>query len=189
MEKQVTLLHFYRCKGCLSTVCVDRQLNDWKHDTESGNWYQPKPVCQLCDERMLYQGQVNNGRVTNHHYGSPCDGRCTGAQGPDCDCQCGGANHGTGRVVKYTVDNGAAVVHTVPTAKAKKVAAEYKEALATAEAFIESQPHYQDYIRGHWISDKSAWWRIRGLRTQISKAASMKTHKRRMELLKEVTNG
>jgi hypothetical protein len=23
-----------------------------------------------------------------------CDSRCTGAIGPDCECQCGGANHG-----------------------------------------------------------------------------------------------
>lgn len=26
--------------------------------------------------------------------GSPCDARCTGAIGPDCECSCGGRNHG-----------------------------------------------------------------------------------------------
>jgi len=25
-----------------------------------------------------------------------CDGRCTGAVGPACDCKCGGENHGGG---------------------------------------------------------------------------------------------
>lgn len=25
----------------------------------------------------------------------PCDGRCTSAKGPNCDCSCGGANHGS----------------------------------------------------------------------------------------------
>lgn len=31
-------------------------------------------------------------RVTDHR----CDRRCTGAKGHVCECQCGGANHGTG---------------------------------------------------------------------------------------------
>jgi hypothetical protein len=30
------------------------------------------------------------GNVTGHK----CDPRCTGARGVDCECECGGANHG-----------------------------------------------------------------------------------------------
>lgn len=29
----------------------------------------------------------------------PCDARCTGARGPNCECSCGGANHGHGNAV------------------------------------------------------------------------------------------
>jgi len=37
---------------------------------------------------------------------APCDGRCTQAHGPTCDCQCGGVNHGTGRTVATVVAEG-----------------------------------------------------------------------------------
>jgi len=31
-----------------------------------------------------------------------CDARCMNAFGPDCECSCGGANHGAGFDVEYT---------------------------------------------------------------------------------------
>lgn len=31
------------------------------------------------------------GTVTDHE----CDSRCTSAKGPNCECACGGANHGS----------------------------------------------------------------------------------------------
>jgi hypothetical protein len=34
-----------------------------------------------------------NGRYSADH---KCDGRCTNAKGGDCECQCGGKNHGSG---------------------------------------------------------------------------------------------
>ncbi|CAM6003868.1 unnamed protein product [Sphagnum balticum] len=36
----------------------------------------------------------------------PCDGRCTHASGPHCDCMCHGANHGTGKMVTTVVVGG-----------------------------------------------------------------------------------
>lgn len=33
---------------------------------------------------------------------SPCDERCTSAKGPECNCQCGGINHG----IDYTLASG-----------------------------------------------------------------------------------
>lgn len=41
-----------------------------------------------------------------------CDGRCTNARGPNCECSCGGVNHGSQRTVKVWRDAGA-----VPSAK------------------------------------------------------------------------
>lgn len=35
--------------------------------------------------------QAIKGTVTE----CPCDGRCTSAKGPNCDCSCGGQNHGS----------------------------------------------------------------------------------------------
>lgn len=34
------------------------------------------------------------GTVTDHE----CDSRCTSAKGPNCECSCGGANHGAAHV-------------------------------------------------------------------------------------------
>lgn len=35
---------------------------------------------------------------------TPCDGRCTSATGPNCDCSCGGRNHGLGKVAAASPD-------------------------------------------------------------------------------------
>ncbi len=40
-------------------------------------------------KRQLLADEVK-GTVTD----CPCDRRCTGAKGHNCDCSCGGANHG-----------------------------------------------------------------------------------------------
>lgn len=48
------------------------------------NW----PRVECCG-RLLLVEEIK-GRVTNQ----PCDARCMGAHGPNCDCSCGGKNHG-----------------------------------------------------------------------------------------------
>ena len=51
-------------------------------DTEFG-------LCRNCGKMMDY-GQLK-GYVKPEQ---PCDARCTGARGHNCECSCGGANHG-----------------------------------------------------------------------------------------------
>ena len=46
-------------------------------------------ACPSCGKRIRLQpvkGTFSESRK--------CDARCTGATGPNCECQCGGANHG-----------------------------------------------------------------------------------------------
>lgn len=43
------------------------------------------PTARLADFRP-YKGPIETE--------TPCDARCTGAKGPDCNCMCGGLNHG-----------------------------------------------------------------------------------------------
>ena len=45
---------------------------------------------------------------------APCDGRCTNASGPDCDCVCGGENHGSRRLVVIRSDGGSIRQSTTP---------------------------------------------------------------------------
>lgn len=40
--------------------------------------------------------EMNKREVTGKlHPGVPCNARCTGANGADCECSCAGANHGS----------------------------------------------------------------------------------------------
>lgn len=52
-------------------------------------------------------GKVSRNRLINYQFAPPCDGRCTNARGPNCDCQCGGKNHGNQRLVEAQSDAGA----------------------------------------------------------------------------------
>lgn len=70
--------YLYRCPRCKRTA---RSLFD-------GN--APPQACQCSPGRAIFPRRIIG------HVGSscPCDRRCTHAVGPDCDCQCGGLNHG-----------------------------------------------------------------------------------------------
>lgn len=45
-------------------------------------------------------------RLVEEGQAAPCDGRCTNAVGPTCDCVCGGRNHGTKALVTVSFDRG-----------------------------------------------------------------------------------
>lgn len=49
----------------------------------------PPAKCPTCQKEIY--GKPIDGRVNPDH---PCDARCTGATGHNCECACGGANHG-----------------------------------------------------------------------------------------------
>jgi hypothetical protein len=60
------------------------------HEPKVGaDWY-PWPITHCTCGRLIY-GRPINGKIKAS---VKCDGRCTGATGPDCECSCGGANHG-----------------------------------------------------------------------------------------------
>lgn len=140
---QPTERNFYRCADCLSVVAVDGRR---------------QRIQCACGGELEHMGRVEGDRLTQTKYLCPCDGRCTGALGPNCDCQCGGANHGSGRVVEVQVDAGRAVARPVNLAQAQIIAGEYRRAVAAAKA------------RG-WQP-----WKLR-------RVAEMKVHRNRMEAL------
>lgn len=59
--------------------------------------------CPNCEAKgafkIKYMGEVIKRTVNMQFYTSPCDGRCTNAPGNNCDCSCGGENHGTKRLI------------------------------------------------------------------------------------------
>jgi hypothetical protein len=69
-------------------------------------------VCPLCGAEAsnltphAIMGRVQGRRLRLEDLAPVCDGRCTNARGPNCDCHCLGEHHGTARVVARSVDAG-----------------------------------------------------------------------------------
>jgi hypothetical protein len=69
-------------RGIWITACGGGKPTEYGGDTVNG-------LCHKCGRMMVYG--VLKG-IKNESV--PCDGRCTGARGHNCECSCGGANHG-----------------------------------------------------------------------------------------------
>jgi hypothetical protein len=78
----MTTRRFLRCSCCLSVIALD-----------SGT----ASVCGACSGQLEPMGFVH--RSIRPVSQCACDLRCTMALGPDCNCKCGGENHGQGLVV------------------------------------------------------------------------------------------
>lgn len=120
MSEKKTERWFFRCvNGCRKSWAAELEIKTeyagygrWHRDADAG-YYARTAACPHCGHvpqehprirgYMLphkIMGKVHRGRLVDVRYAPPCDGRCTNAQGPSCDCQCGGANHGSGRLVE-----------------------------------------------------------------------------------------
>lgn len=166
--------HFYRCADCLSVVATETRV---EYRDERG-WLR-HGLCGACGGRMEYMGQVERDRLVRIEHQCPCDARCTSALGPRCDCRCGGANHGSNRVVAVTVDaGGIPTMHVGPKALSKAQA--YRQLVNSVRQAIEAR--YGRVIeakrRGEYLSwpDFSAYlsgtWFVR----QLHAAMELRTH-------------
>ena len=84
------MLYYHKCHDCLTAFSSTEKKID---------------ECD-CGGAVFYMGQVHGDRFVKIEDRPACDGRCTHACGPSCDCACGGANHGTGKVVQTIVAEG-----------------------------------------------------------------------------------
>lgn len=94
-------LHYYRCWDCLEIGAAEEQLPYKKKGWNADARMVTEAQC-ACNGTIDYLGQttVDRKRLEKEVEKSVCDARCTNATGPNCNCQCGCVNHGTGRVVK-----------------------------------------------------------------------------------------
>jgi hypothetical protein len=91
-----TKLHEH--KFSVSTICDvnilppsnPRDLNQsgWVEYCGTAAWIGP---CPSCGKRLRVVAQAVMGRYSESR---KCDTRCTSATGYNCECQCGGRNHG-----------------------------------------------------------------------------------------------
>ena len=102
-ERDTTKRIIYHCirKACKAAKTVDHKVHIV--ETRTAGAYYPQvhkyydgmhsypiaPACPKCGGRML--GKPIKGTLSANH---KCDSRCTNARGSDCECSCGGKNHG-----------------------------------------------------------------------------------------------
>jgi len=120
--------NFYRCVDCLAVSAVDGEIPR-TYEPRRGVYQYAE--CGACSGQLEHMGKVSGQHLTTRHLCCPCDARCTNALGPNCDCQCGGENHGTRLLVPVEkVVGGLPRVTPTSYLASREVAREWREALA-----------------------------------------------------------
>ena len=105
---------FFRCTyGCKKSWAIDLDATAKMSIETIQGFYSRHTACPHCghipQDHPRCKGYILGHKIMGKVYGShlvtvtlapPCDGRCTNAQGPSCDCLCGGANHGSKKLVE-----------------------------------------------------------------------------------------
>jgi hypothetical protein len=176
--------HFYRCNDCLTVMATDEEIKR----TADERGFMRYGVCAACDGWISYMGRVEHHRVWHTEHVCPCDGRCTGASGPSCDCQCGGVNHGSGMLVP--VDKSGPMPRFMAPPDARRKAEEYTR---LCDAFETAwQAKYGDIVArksaGEYIRNFSFYLEALEEWKAYNKACAMKTHGGRNKRLAELTD-
>ena len=162
--------HFYRCLKCLEVMALGETVET------------AKAKCAACLGQLEYMGQAKRARLTIETLGCPCDERCTHARGPNCECQCNGANHGSGIVCVIERDMGG-----VPTLKPQNVdacrrrAAEFDQARAEVIARIKANVPEWDAFCQRVTLPYDRWQECSIARDRLARATMNKTHTGRMK--------
>ena len=159
--------HFYKCHECLSFCAVDSEYGF------------NRVLCSLCHVPMHYMGRVEQTRLKIDTVRCLCDARCTFATGPNCECSCGGVNHGKGVVVEVTIDAG-----KVPTAQIKPTAQVLYDLKQYRTLRDQLQAELNDVRQHH---SGPSYLRSRILYAALQSAASKTSHAGRMKALKAAT--
>jgi hypothetical protein len=174
---------FLRCLDCLSIAATDQdpQYMAMFQGVKLGTT-QKRIKCE-CGGVMQLMGRVQrSGRLMFEEERCACDSRCTHATGPNCECSCNGANHGTGRMRCVSIDAGG-----LPVVQGAdlKVAQEFRAAVEAARARFMGLPFYAEFMAGTFIP-RDAWDRLRDEQRALSAARHYKTHGRRLKALNAV---
>lgn len=164
---------YIRCRDCLAVAAIEVDSV-------------PRDLKCPCGGNVLCMGRVFRDRLVRDHQDCPCDTRCTNASGPNCDCQCGGANHGSGMLVTVTRDAGGIPRAEIPPNSELAVA--WRKALDDATAKAHTTAAYAAYEhkqRGEWVSNFQAYLDYCSYLSARRAAKARTSHKGRMKVLAE----
>lgn len=161
------MLYYHKCDDCLTAFSSTERKID---------------LCD-CSGAVSYMGQVHGNKYIRTEDRPPCDGRCTNACGPMCDCQCGGANHGTGKLVQVIVAEGKLKI-TGLTEEDIERANVYRKFRDYSENLYQQQygAIIQNVKNNIWV-DRSDYFKMLNARKKLDKAISMKVHNSRIKAL------
>ncbi len=149
-----------RCRDCLTVAFAELDANEAAVAHE----------CSACAGRIEIMGEVFGALIGRREYCSACDDRCTNAKGPNCDCPCGGKNHGSGAVVEVKRITGKAPVATMRAKVAcLKAAEEWRAMVRQYDAKVATA--------GPWVRSTARRMRL--------DAASKRTHAARLRIMRE----
>lgn len=178
--------HFYRCSDCLSVVATDAKIHAVQVPPSYLCSY---GECGACGGHIEYLGEVCRDRLVRRELRVPCDARCTGASGPHCECQCGGENHGSNRLVEVIVESGRLLRFMVPeNARARGEA--YRELLRTVRSAHDARfgRVFQLKRSGYYLAPLD-WHRFcdgQQLNQQILAARELRSHAARNRKLNAI---
>ena len=169
--------NYYRCSDCLTAMVVEGHA--------------PKGALCACGGKLSYIGAVRRHRVVRLEDHAVCDGRCTSATGPSCDCQCGGEHHGSGRIVTVVAaDLGPARVTALTPVEQSSRANAYRAARAELDtAVLSCRLAWAFEIRraGGYLQDGAAFLETCHIHERRSAALRLKTHAGRLRALAALT--
>lgn len=169
----------YRCNECLSVFFTEQEATFGRAI--------PAIECG-CGGVAELMGRVERDRILQESYDVPCDGRCTNALGPKCDCSCGGINHGSGMLVEVVSD----ITSKIPKAQnkpCKERAEAYRQAIKNAVERMATK-YGEDLLRynnGQRL-EYPLYWQIRKDLKLFEQAKQSKTQKNRLNKLEMVAN-
>lgn len=180
---------FYRCADCLTVAATMDKLPEAR-----ANWggNVPTAKCGACDGAIEFMGATEKSwqNYTTREVGIRpiCDGKCISATGPNCECQCGGVNHGSGMVVPVYEYQGIPRLKVVDPKAADK-AGIYRALLESVNAAWERKyrwivaAKYQRYLDSSEFQTflESGW-----KRSAINVASAMRSHAGRNKKLSAI---
>lgn len=155
------MLYYHKCNDCLTPFAsTERHIDE----------------CD-CTGAVTFMGVVHGDTYTQTANRAPCDGRCTHAMGPTCDCGCGGVNHGTGRVVSTVVKEG--------KVKVVDPSADVYDDMVRGYKYRELRDKAEE-IYAKAFADVNKWERnARVARLELNKALGLKVYERRQNAILE----
>lgn len=169
--------HYYRCGDCLTPQVIEGRRID-------------SAMC-ACGGTIGHIGAVRLHRVVRLEDHAVCDGRCTGATGPSCDCQCGGEHHGSGRVVTVVVaDLGAARLTAVDADKQIARGTEFRAARDALDHAVRTCRIAEAFAlarAGLHIPDYGSYKQTRHVHDRRSHALALRSHAGRIRALQALT--